>query len=422
MASEKSFKKKFINNKTISSNPSENIIKAENMKTLNCELCSSDDIIETKEGYVCRSCGGVLEIQKMVYHRPYNVEKIQHARLGTTQIGSPRERIQNSKSAHLLKLNKLQSIQSNEKAIIDETKIEISRIFNALNLPLTLKDLVFKKFQKIRAALKPGTKYRSPEKLVPITIYFILKFRNVSVNESDLLEVSKISKKDFNSFKLQIINYFPQYKDRDRKKYILQKIFELSEHFQLGMAFYYQCKKILYRLWDIIKNTKDDVITGLVASISVLCSFNEKVSVSSLCDKIGIKMSTIQSQVKKRIFEQFKVTGFTTLIKSSDRLKKIMEEMDLIEPDINEEIKNKNKVNDSEIIKIKLRNNEEIFEHFDDRYLYEHALNTKKNQNALTCFKAFSQDSQHDLKNNLREILKSSQIDLELSNYGLSKE
>jgi hypothetical protein len=188
------------------------------------------------------------------------------------------------------------------------------------------------------------------------------------------------------------------------------------------MAFYYQCKKILYRLWDIIKNTKDDVITGLVASISVLCSFNEKVSVSSLCDKIGIKMSTIQSQVKKRIFEQFKVTGFTTLIKSSDRLKKIMEEMEIIEQDINEEIKNKNKVNDSEIIKIKLRNNEEIFEHFDDRYLYEHALNTKKNQNALTCFKAFSQDSQHDLKNNLREILKSSQIDLELSNYGLSKE
>ena len=91
------------------------------------------------------------------------------------------------------------------------------------------------------------------------------------------------------------------------------------------MGFYFQCKKILFKLWDNIKNTKDEVIAGLIASISILCSFNDKnVSVSSLCNKLGIKMSTIQSQVKKRIFDEFKISGFTTLIKSTEILKNVM--------------------------------------------------------------------------------------------------
>ena len=94
------------------------------------------------------------------------------------------------------------------------------------------------------------------------------------------------------------------------------------------MAFYFQSKKILFKLWDNIKNTKDDVIAGLIASISILCSFKDNnVSVSSICKKLGIKMSTIQSQVKKRIFEEFKISGFTTLIKSTDLLKKAMIKM-----------------------------------------------------------------------------------------------
>ena len=299
---------------------------------LSCDVCKSSDIFEIKEGYVCRTCGIVLEIQKLEYHKPYNNNILQYAKLGTTQIGSIRERFQNLKSVQLEKLNKLQSIKSNREAVLEQAKIEIKRIFTCLNLPQSLKEIVFEKFKKIRASLNPGTKYRSPEKLVPITIYLVFKFQGVSINEAELLEISKISKKDFNAFKLQIFYFFPQYQERNRKKYILQKLSEISAHFQLGMIFYFQSKKILFKLWDNIKNTKDDVIAGLIASISILCSFKDKnVSVSSICKKLGIKMSTIQSQVKKRIFDEFKISGFTTLIKSTDLLKNVMEKMGLIE-------------------------------------------------------------------------------------------
>ncbi|MFX1257275.1 MAG: hypothetical protein ACFFAN_05425 [Promethearchaeota archaeon] len=324
----------------------------------NCDECGSADIKETIEGYACRTCGLVLETQKLKYNRPYNNDIVHYAKLGTTQIGSKKERLQNSNSFKLEKLNKLHSIKTNDETVFEKARIEISRIFNCLNLPEALKSLIFKRFKEGRAKLKPGTKYRAPEKLVPISIYYALKLQNVSINEKELLEVSKISKKDFNAFKLLIPLYFPHYKTRNRKKYILQKVLEVREFFGLGMAFYYQSKKILDRLWNIIKCTKDDVVAGLIASISALCSFKNKITVNAICSKLGVKMSTIQAQVKKRIFDRFRVAGFTSLVKSSELLKKIMVKLGLIETDNESALKSctKSRENKSDVIEIKVKN------------------------------------------------------------------
>ncbi len=399
---------------------------------LSCDVCKSVDILETKEGYVCKNCGIVLELQKLEYHNPYNYDSVQYAKLGTTQIGFIRERLQNERSVQLEKLNKLQSIKSNKEAVLEEAKIEINRIFTGLNLPVSLKGMVFKNFKKIRAALKPGTKYRTPDKLVPLTIYLVFKFQNVSINEAELLEISKILKKDFNAFKLQILHIFPQYQVRNRKKYILQKLTEISEHFQLGMTFYFQCKKILYKLWDNIKNTKDDVIAGLIASISILCSYEDKnVSVSSICNKLGIKMSTIQSQVKRRIFNEFKISGFTTLIKSADLLKQVMEKKGLLEANSTlweKKINDKTEIQSSKV-KPKLSNLKEKPDFFN--YVDYHS-NSLKNNNGfpkylfLNCFNrsigfniqqiAHSSDA-YTLENKEREL-----YDLELLKSLANKE
>ena len=391
MATEKKYQKMNSDSVNLSENKSNTKLESQIFTELTCDICGSTDIIETKEGYVCRTCGLVLEIQKLEFNRPYNRDIIQYAVLGTTQIGSILERIHNVNSVGLKKLNKLQSIKSNKEIVLEKAKIEISRIFSSLGLPEAFKDIVFKKFKKIRSALKPGTKYRSPDKLVPILIYFCLKFQNISINEAELLEVSKISKKDFNAFKLQIYIFFPQYKERNRKEYILQKILEISEDLHLGMVFYYQSKKLLYKLWESIKNTKDDVIAGLVASISVLCGFKEKVSVSSICDKLGIKMSTIQSQVKKRIFERFQISGFVSLVKSSEILKKIIEKMGIIKKEkflVN--IDNESSEIIHNIVSVNLGNVIQVFNHFNNIDYYFYVLKDNNGYPLLVSLKLYN--------------------------------
>lgn len=62
-------------------------------ESLTCDLCHSENIFETIEGYVCGDCGVVLEMQKLEYHRPYNDDILHYAPLGQTQIGTTRERM-----------------------------------------------------------------------------------------------------------------------------------------------------------------------------------------------------------------------------------------------------------------------------------------------------------------------------------------
>ncbi|KKL93061.1 hypothetical protein LCGC14_1878470 [marine sediment metagenome] len=65
----------------------------QDLTCISCDICGSNDVIETIEGFVCRSCGIVLEIKRLQYDRPFNDDIVQYTKgLGSTQIGTRRER------------------------------------------------------------------------------------------------------------------------------------------------------------------------------------------------------------------------------------------------------------------------------------------------------------------------------------------
>ena len=108
--------------------------------------------------------------------------------------------------------------------IINRADIEISRIFNCLQIDFSHKDLILEKFLKIHSILRPGMKYRDIERLVPLVIYFYSKFRYLPIDEHELIKVSNITEKEFYNFTLQIFNFMPKYAELTRKPYILNLI------------------------------------------------------------------------------------------------------------------------------------------------------------------------------------------------------
>ena len=146
---------------------------------------------------------------------------------------------------------------------------------------------------------------------------------------------------------------------------------EITEHFGLGMSFYFLSQKILSKLWDSINNTTDDVIAGLCTSIATLCRYKDVISVSAICDLLNISMSTIQFQVKKRIFERFRVPGFVSLVRSSNLLKRFMERVGIIEGEQLEVEVIQEERDDSgdNIVSIKLGNGQQIFNSHNEHYL-----------------------------------------------------
>ncbi len=330
---------------------------------LSCDMCGSENIIETNEGYTCQDCGIVLEMQRLKYHFPYDENKLQIAPLRNTQIGFKRERMRSPQGLYFNRLNKLNSLKENEERSFEEAKKEINRIIEALKLKFSLKakKILFENTIRIRNKLEKGTKFRNMEKLVPITLYVYCKTHGFSINYKELLEVSKITKNEFLSFLKQIQHYIPQYSSRNRQEYIAQKILEITEQFHMEMDFYYQSKAIMNKLWEMVKNTKDDVVAGVACSISALCCYNDRIKVKNICDKLHIRMSTIQSQIKTNIFDRLNISGFTSLIRSANLLKKVMQKMGILSP-TEEENEDSPSIQEKEnVIQIKFKKIEDIF-------------------------------------------------------------
>ncbi len=295
---------------------------------LECDQCGSKNIIETEEGYACRDCGIVLELQRIKNYLPFDEKQLQNAPLCSTQIGFRQERMRSPRVLQFNRMVKLNTIKRSEERAMKIAEKEISRILEALQINFNerKKRNILEHVMKIRQNIRKGTKYRNLEKLVPIILHVYCKLHNISVNSKELLEISNITKNEFISFLRQIHYYFPRYQSRNRQKYIAQKILEVTEHFKLGMNFYYQAMRLMKILWNSIKCTKDDVIAGIVCSITALCNYRDCVKVKYICDKLNIRMSTIQAQIKRNIFEKMKIDGFTSLIQSADLLKKVMNE------------------------------------------------------------------------------------------------
>jgi hypothetical protein len=190
-------------------------------------------------------------------------------------------------------------------------------------------------------------------------------------NEHELLEIARINKKEFNSFKLQLSAFIPDYMSRNRKEFILRKVLQVSETFDMGFDFYRTAKKVLYKFWDIIKNTTDDVIAGVCTSIVALCENQERVKVNTICSHLGIQMSTIHRQVEKNIFKRLNVDGFESLVKSSNLLKKIMQKLNVIELD------------EPSILKIQLGLCKAVFNCHDTRNYYFYAIPLTSNHTMI---------------------------------------
>jgi transcription initiation factor TFIIIB Brf1 subunit/transcription initiation factor TFIIB len=339
---------------------------------LKCDLCDSDDIVDEREGYVCRNCGVVLTVQKLQYDRPYNNDTLHHSiKRGSTQIGTIRERTVHPHSHQLRRMSKYNSQLSNKEQAEIRASREVSRIFECLSLPRACEDRVKTKFAEIFPQLSPGSKHKNPEKLAAILIYLVLKLENIAIKREDLIQNSQLSKEEFNNFILQLRQYLPQYSRRNRQGYIAQKIMEITEHFELDMSFYFLSRKILSKLWESIKNTTDDVIAGLCTSITTLCSYRDVITVGSICNLLDIRMSTVQFQVKKRIFERFRLPGFISLVRSSGLLKRFMEKVGLLEgePLEVEFIQEEPDHPEENVVSIKLGSGRHIFNRYNDHYL-----------------------------------------------------
>ena len=275
-----------------------------------CYHCNSINISEINYGYVCRTCGTVQDLLK--FESDTSVEKIKFQNTATskTTIGNEIERKRAKNSGKIHNLSKLNSIKQYEDDIMGIAFIRTKTILDKLGRSTKDASIILRKFKEIRPYIRPKSKFRSPEKCIPCIIYFYYKEVNIVIDVETLLEVSETSNIEFNEFRKQIELFWPAYKTRDRKKYILTRIGGIIGYENL----YNQSKKILDKFWEIIKDSKDDVIAGLIIGIAITLSKREKLTLYSLSKSLNITQSSLQKSIQSKLFDRLgirnKVKGF----------------------------------------------------------------------------------------------------------------
>jgi len=275
-----------------------------------CYHCNSINISEISYGYVCRTCGTVQERMKIESETSVENTQFQTPVTSKTTIGNEGERKRAKNSGKIHNLSKLNSIKQYKDNIMEIAFIRAKTVIEKLGRSTKDASIIIRKFREIRPYIRPKSKFRNPEKCIPCIIYFCYKEANIVIDGETLLEVSEISKLEFNEFRKQMELFWPGYKTRNHKKYILTRIGGIIGYENL----YYQSKKILDKFWEIIKDAKDDVIAGLVIGIAITLSKCEKLTLFSLSTSLNITQSSLQKSIQSKLFDRHgirnKVKGF----------------------------------------------------------------------------------------------------------------
>ncbi len=275
-----------------------------------CYHCNSINISEINYGYVCRTCGTIQELLKFESDMSVIKMEFQNAVTRKTTIGNEIERKRAKDRGKIRYLSKLNSIKQHKEEIMKIAFIRTKTIIEKLGRSTKDVSIILRKFREIRPYIRPKSKFRSPEKSIPSIIYFYYKEANIVIDVETLLEVSEISKTELNEFRRQMELFWPAYKTRDHKKYILTRIGGVIGYENL----YNQSIKILDKYWEIINDSKDDVIAGLVVGIAITLSKCERLTLNSICRSLNISQSSLQKSIQSKLFDRLgirnRVKGF----------------------------------------------------------------------------------------------------------------
>lgn len=268
-----------------------------------CKHCGSEDITETEYGYVCRNCATDQGRKRYQATTSYNKIQIHNVIALKTTMGNERERERSNNRGKIAYLSKLNSMVPHPEETMQTAFNQTKTLLEKLGRPDRDISKILKKFNEIHAHIKKKEKFRNPEKLIPCVIYFYYKINNIVIDHRTLLENSDLSTAEFNAFRMEMENFWSKYQYRNRKKYVLNRIGGVITEKKLGTDLFVQSEKILNKFWDLIKDSKDDVIAGLIIGIAIIRSKREDIALSSICKFLGISQGTLQKTVQRQFFD-----------------------------------------------------------------------------------------------------------------------
>ena len=178
-------------------------------------------------------------------------------------------------------------------------------------------------FFRVLSPLKKCTKYRNALLLTPVVAYMVFRAKGEVIKAVDLCRVAQISLSDFKEGLLLVNPACSNYIERDRQKSVVQLIDKTNAKFRMEITFKETTKKLLKTFFPLFANTKDNIVAGLIFTLSLVVLDRELSILSDVFEALGTDTTRAYYHIGRKIFKpnglgDFK--GFTDS-KSIERLK-----------------------------------------------------------------------------------------------------
>lgn len=180
---------------------------------------------------------------------------------------------------------------------------------------------------QVHSSLKKSTKFRKVALLAPVVVYTVFRAKGMTIKSIDFCEASKISLSDFKEGLLIVSPVYFDYVKRDREKFVSQLIDKIIAEFHMNSTFEDTARKIFKAFFSLFKNTKDNIITGLIIALSFVALDYKLPVLYDVFEALGTSLPRAHYHIRRKIFSPNQLGDFKGFVRSREQLKRFLQNM-----------------------------------------------------------------------------------------------
>jgi len=177
---------------------------------------------------------------------------------------------------------------------------------------------------RVHSRIKIYTKFSKVWLLAPIVVYAVFRSKGATIKAHDFCRASNISLSDFKKGLLIVNPVYFEYIKRDCKESVSQLIAKMIAKFNLDSTFREVTKKTFKSFFPLFKNTKDNIVAGLIITLSFVALDYELPALSEIFEALGTDITRAHYNLRTKIFLPNHLGNFKGFAKSKEQLKQFL--------------------------------------------------------------------------------------------------
>ncbi len=208
--------------------------------------------------------------------------------------------------------------------------LPFAKAFDSIVKELKLHEMVvYKKecqelFYRVHSRIKIYTKFSKVWLLAPIVVYAVFRSKGTTIKARDICRASNIPLSDFKKGLLIVNPVFFKYAKRNCERSVSQLIAKMIAKFNLDSTFKDVTREIFRSFFSLFKNTKDNIVAGLIITLSFVVLDYKLPAFSEIFEALGTDITRAHYHIKDKIFLPNQLGKFIGFAKSRERLKQFL--------------------------------------------------------------------------------------------------